>query len=428
MQYDRKITISAGNNRRAMVWSAQTLLISELWAKLQTPARGTEPLAEYLNMKKAQQDDLKDVGGFMAGTLSGPRRKANNVTGRDVITLDLDNIPAGGTEDVLRRVGGLGCGYCIYSTRKHSPAAPRLRVLLPLDRTVSADEYEPLARKMAEYIGIELCDPTTFEVSRLMYWPSCCSDSQYVYLWKDLPLLHADGLLAQYDDWRDCTLWPQVPGALSLPKLAVKQGDPEAKNGVVGAFCRTFDIYRAMDELIPGMYDPVDSMPGRYTYLGGSTTGGAVIYDSGKFLYSHHATDPCSGRLVNAFDLVRLHRFGDKDDEAQPGTPTNRLPSYQAMCELAISHSDVAALMSQERYQEAVKDFEGVEPTNENDPANWMAKLAVNTQTGLPKATIDNVSIILENDPMLKGKFALNEFAGRGEVLGALPWDGRRQR
>ena len=146
MQYDRKITISAGNNRRAMNWTPQTMLISELWARLQTPARGTEPLAEYLNMKKAQQDDLKDVGGFMAGTLSGPRRKANAVTGRDILTLDLDNIPAGGTEDVLRRVDGLGCGYCIYSTRKHSPAAPRLRVLLPLDRTVSADEYEPLAR------------------------------------------------------------------------------------------------------------------------------------------------------------------------------------------------------------------------------------------------------------------------------------------
>ena len=33
MQFDRKITISAGSSRRAMVWQAQTLLISELWAK-----------------------------------------------------------------------------------------------------------------------------------------------------------------------------------------------------------------------------------------------------------------------------------------------------------------------------------------------------------------------------------------------------------
>lgn len=429
MQHNRKITISAGSSRRAMNWTAQTMLLSELWARLLTPARGTETLAEYLGMKKAQQDDLKDVGGFMAGALSGPRRKADNVIGRDVVTLDLDNIPAGGTEDVLRRVEGLGCGYCVYSTRKHSPAAPRLRILIPTDRTMTADEYEPIARKMAEYIGLELCDPTTFEASRLMYWPSCCADSQYVYVWEDKPLLSADGLLAQYDDWKDCTRWPQVPGAMSLPKLAVRQGDPEAKTGVVGAFCRIYDIYRAMDELIPDIYTPVDNMPGRYTYLGGSTTGGAVIYDNGKFLYSHHATDPCSGRLVNAFDLVRLHRFGDKDDEAQPGTPTSRLPSYAAMCELAVQDTAVAALMSKERYEEAVKDFGDAGAASDVEtPDNWMAKLARNAQTGLPKSTMDNVWIILENDPLLKGKFALNRFAGRGEVLGALPWNSCAER
>ena len=169
MLNDRKITISAGASRRATLWTAQTLLISELWEKLKVPARGTETLAEYMSLKKAQQDELKDIGGFMGGTLNGPRRKANNVTGRDIITLDLDNIPAGGTDDVLRRVGGLGCGYCVYSTRKHQPAAPRLRILLPMDRTVTADEYEPIARKMGELIGLEFADPTTFEVSRLMY-------------------------------------------------------------------------------------------------------------------------------------------------------------------------------------------------------------------------------------------------------------------
>ena len=149
LQYDRSITISHGASRRATLWQAQTLLISELWEKLRVPARGTETLAEYMSLKKAQQDDLKDIGGFVGGTLNGPRRKANNVTGRDLITLDLDNIPPGGTDDVLRRVDALGCGYCVYSTRKHQPAAPRLRIVLPLDRTVSAEEYEPVARKMA---------------------------------------------------------------------------------------------------------------------------------------------------------------------------------------------------------------------------------------------------------------------------------------
>ena len=428
MLNDRKITISAGASRRATLWTAQTLLISELWEKLKVPARGTETLAEYMSLKKAQQDELKDIGGFMGGTLNGPRRKANNVTGRDIITLDLDNIPAGGTDDVLRRVGGLGCGYCVYSTRKHQPAAPRLRILLPLDRTVNADEYEPIARKMGELIGLEFADPTTFEVSRLMYWPSCCKDSQYVYLFEDKPLLSADGVLGLYANWRDMTTWPALPGQQVFTKLAVKQGDPEAKNGVVGAFCRTYDIYRAMDELLPGIYEPVDNMPGRYTYIGGSTTGGAVLYDNGKFLYSHHATDPCSGKLVNAFDLVRLHKFADADDEAQAGTPANRLPSYAAMCEYACGLSGVSALISKERYESAVKDFDGITADESEEPENWMLLLEKNAQTGAVKATIDNVRIILEHDPLLKGKFALNEFAGRGEVLGSLPWDKREKR
>ena len=401
MQTDRKIKISVGASRRATQWVTNEMLVSELWDRLKTPARGTETLAEYMNYKKAQQDDLKDIGGFVGGTLNGPRRKANNITGRDLITLDLDNIPPGGTDDVLRRVNALGCGYCVYSTRKHQPAAPRLRVLLPTDRTVSADEYEPIARKMAEYIGLELADPTTFEVSRLMYWPSCCSDSLYVYVFGDKPFLSADGILDKYDDWRNVTEWPALPGQRHFTKLAVKQGDPEIKSGVVGAFCRTYDIYRAMEELIPGIYEPVDNMPGRYTYLGGSTTGGAVLYDEGKFLYSYHATDPCSGKLVNSFDLVRLHRFADKDDEAQSNTPSCRLPSYTAMCEFATGLPDVAALMSKERYDNAVKDFEGVA---EEAGENWQSLLEINSQTGAVKSTINNVLVILENDPLLKGR------------------------
>ena len=85
MLFDRKITISCGSSRKATVWKAQTLMLSELWEKLKIPARSTETLADYMNMKKAQQDDLKDVGGYVGGTLNGTRRKANNVIGRDIV-------------------------------------------------------------------------------------------------------------------------------------------------------------------------------------------------------------------------------------------------------------------------------------------------------------------------------------------------------
>jgi len=429
MTYNRQITISVGASRRATQWQAQTLMISELYARLQTPARSSETMAAYLALPKSRQDDLKDVGGFVAGTLNGPRRKAGAVSGRDVLTLDLDNIPAGGTDDVVRRVEGLGCGYCVYSTRKHMASAPRLRVLLPMDRTCSADEYEPCARRMAEMIGMPLADPTTFEASRLMYWPSCCADAEYIYYAADKPMLSVDGLLSTYADWRDFTSWPSAPGAVSPARLAAKQGDPLTKKGVVGAFCRVYDIEAAMAAFLPGVYDTVDTMPGRFTFTGGSTTGGAVLYDNGKFLYSHHATDPCGGKLVNAFDLVRIHRFGDRDDEAAPGTPVNRLPSYSAMCEAATGDPKVSGLLLQERWQEATEGFSAVptEPDADTD-ASWMQQLRISPRSGLPQSTMDNVWIILEHDPRLKDKFAMNAFAGRGEVLGPLPWTERGER
>lgn len=424
---DRKIMISVGASRKATHWQPQTLLISELYERLRVPARSTETMAEYLALSKGQQDDLKDVGGYVAGTLNGPRRKAGAVAGRDVITLDLDNIPAGGTDDVARRVEGLGCGYCIYSTRKHRPDAPRLRVLLPLDRTCTADEYEPCARRMAAMIGMELADPTTFEASRLMYWSSVCADGQYVYYAADKPLLSVDGLLATYEDWRDVASWPVSPGAVAPARLAAKQGDPEAKSGIVGAFCRVYDVPAAMDKFLPGVYLETD-VPGRYTFAGGSTTGGAVLYDDGKFLYSHHSTDPCSNRLVNAFDLVRLHRFGDADDTAVPGTPTNRLPSFTAMCELAAQDQQVSGLLLRERWEQATEGFTAQQLADTEEANSWLDQLKVHNKTGVPLATIDNVWIILEHDPKLKGKFALNAFAGRGEVLGALPWTDRTER
>lgn len=423
MNNDRKIIISVGNNRRDLNWKQTALTVSELYERLRNPVRSTELFADYMKMKKAQQDTLKDVGGFVGGSLSSPRRKSNNMTGRDVITLDFDNIPGWQTEAIVTKVEELGCSYCIYSTRKHTASAPRLRVVIPFDRTVTPDEYEPCARRIASQIGISMADPTTFEVCRLMYWPSCSADSEYVYKTKDAPFISADFLLSTYTDWHDYMSWPQVPNAVSYAKLAMKQGDPLEKPGIVGAFCRTYDVVTAMDAFLPNIYDAVDNDEGRYTYLGGSTTGGAVIYDDAKFLYSHHATDPCGGRLVNAFDLIRLHRFGDKDDNAAPDTPVVKLPSYKAMCDMALKDKAVVGTLNREQHEAAVKDFEGFTDTTPQtgEPLDWAEKLQRN-QNGAVKGTIDNILIILDGDPALKGKFALNLFANRGEVLGALPW------
>lgn len=403
---DRQIKIAAAGSRKATHWPTQLLTWSDLVEKLRRPTRSTETLDIYMKLPRNEQDELKDVGGFVAGELLDSRRKATHVIGRDVLTLDLDNIPAGGTGDVLNKVEALGCSYSIYSTRKHDPNRPRLRVLIPLDRTVKADEYEPIARKIADIIGMSYADPTTFEASRLMYWPSCSKDSQYVFTYRDKPLLSADGTLKLYGDWTNVQEWARVPGAdVSHARLAAKQGEPTEKAGAVGAFCKLYDIHNAIEKFLPGVYTA--SEDGRYTFIDGSTVGGAVIYGDGKFLYSHHATDPCSGKLVNAFDLVRLHKYGELDIEAKADTPVNRLASHVQMVQMVNQDSEIQ--------RQKIVDVFGPVGTD------WLLTLDRDLK-GKFKPTAANIKRILNNDGELAGKFARDEFAYRDLLLGSVPW------
>lgn len=429
MQNNRMLQISTAGSRKAAQWPKSQIMWSEFAGKLNTPVRSPETQEEYLSYPKQKQDELKDVGGFVGGYFTSNHRKASCVEGRDLITLDLDTIPAGATGEVLKRINGLGCAAVVYSTRKHTGYAPRLRVIVPLDKTASPDEYEPAARKLASLIGMEYCDPTTFEASRLMYWPSCSIDGQYVYEVYDNPFCSLEGLLAMYGDWRDVTQWPKVPGceALERRRLA-KQEDPTAKRGVIGAFCRTYSITQAMEKFIPGMYEET-AIPGRYTFTGGTTTGGAVVYDGDMFLYSHHATDPCSGLLVNAFDLVRLHLYGDRDQDAKEGTPNNKLPSFTAMSRLALDDRQVADLIARERFEQARQVFAEPESDSQDEglDLSWISRLTKDGNGKFEK-TINNMVLVLENDPMLRGRIATDEFANCGMVLGRLPWDTRAEK
>lgn len=422
MQNNRIIKITTGMSRKSTQWIGQELYWLDFLQRLSQPIRTQESIEEYKALSRPEQDALKDIGGFVGGVLTGPRRKNENAGERHLVTLDADTIEPGGTQKVLDTVSALGCAYAVYSTRKHEGAAPRLRIILPLDEPCSADEYEPIARKAASFIGMQIFDPTTFEPVRLMYWPSCSRDSQYIFTYEDKPFLSRTGMLSSYKDWRDVSEWPEVPGAARIrDRSAKKQGDPLEKGGIVGAFCKCFSIEDAMEQFLPGTYEPCADL-NRFTYAEGSTVGGAVLYD-GKFLYSHHATDPCSGRLVNAFDMIRLHLFGEEDDAAKPDTPVANLPSFKKMCEFASSQPAVAQLMAKERYEAAVQSFSSVPPGQEQTDASWVLKLQAHPKTGKPLNTIQNVQVILENDPRLKGRIYHDEMSGRPAAISPLPWE-----
>ena len=431
MENSRKLVISEANNRLSKQWVTTEITWSEFVERLGKPKVTAETLDEFLSYSKSKQDDIKDVGGFVGGKLKGNLRRSEAVESRSLITLDLDNLAYEDDTKIIKTLNSLECAYAVYSTRKHQTTKPRIRVIFPLAEDVSAEEYEPIARKVAEFIGLRYCDPTTFQAVRLMYWPSHSIDSDYVFTYADKPMLDGAAILNMYVDWKDVTSWPEVPDAQKLHQnMLKKQENPLEKEGMVGAFCRRFNIYQAIDEFLPGVYEPCD-VADRLTFIGGSTTAGAIVYQDGLFLYSHHATDPCSQKLVNAFDLVRLHKFGHLDIQAEVNTPVAKLPSWIAMKEWVMAKTDVRKDLLKERQQKAIAEFSIVNDKNEEvlegeiveDDDNWKDDIQYSADGMKALSTLANIILILRNDKELKFKIFKDIFSSRILVRDGVPWD-----
>ena len=367
IQHDKALDVAVGNSRKTKVWKNKTMQWSELLDRMEKETRTPETMAEYKAMNRERQSEVKDVGGFVGGYCNNGNR--SDILHRSVLCLDADYATTGLWEDWCLLFGNAGA---VYSTHKHTPEKPRLRLVVPLSRNVDPEEYQAVGRRVAATLGIDQFDDTSYQPQRLMYWPSASQDAEYLFRYTDGALLDPDAVLAQYHNWRDVSSWPissREPEAIK--KSATKQKDPLEKPGIVGAFCRAYSIEEAIAEFVP-TYQPSEG--DRYTYTEGSTASGVVTYD-GKFSYSHHATDPASMQLCNAWDLVRLHKFGALDEDADPATAVSSRPSYKAMADFATADERVKVQIVADRMAESKDAFAEEElPTTE---ADWRAKLKV---------------------------------------------------
>ena len=393
--------IAYGNSRMEKRWKNNEISWDDFCRRVSTTQTTTETVEEYRKMTKPQQDAVKDVGGFVGGHLRGGRRKTGTVLCRSMLTLDMDH----GTPDILDELSLLNSHeLCVYSTHKHTPEAPRLRLIFPLKRDVSEEEYPALARKVAQEIGMDLFDDTTYQPHRLMYWPSTSRNGEYVYQVMDGDILDPDAYLGMYDDWRDVSTWPvSSRESEAVKKAAKQQADPLAKTGAVGAFCRTYPIREAIEKFLPDVYAP-SAMEGRYDYIPADSSAGVIIIDE-KFAYSFHATDPACGQLLNAFDAVRVHKFPDDDPKK----------SYNAMAEFAAADERVKLRIFEEKRQAAAEDFD------EADPDAWKKQLQYEKKSMELKNNLHNLMLILENDENLKG-IVFNQLADGMEIRGNVPW------
>lgn len=280
---------------------------------------------------------------------------------------------------------------------------------------MNPDEYAATSRKVAGLIGINYFDKTTFDVHRLMYLPSCSKDAEpFLHVEEGEPLC-VDDILAKYDDWMNPTEWDRHPSEDVQRKSAKKMEDPHEKPGIIGAFCRTYSISHAIETFLSDVYESTN-VEDRYTFIGASSYGGLVIYDNDTFAFSHHESDPISGREVNAFDLVRIHKFRELDDQAKDKTNVTKLPSYQAMVEFAMKDKDTLQELMTAEYGEVE-----LEENEEGELVDWRTELELNQKTNEVLTNAYNIEVILLNGPF-KRKLAYDAFKNTEIIRGDLPW------
>lgn len=378
--YDKKLfTIAVGKSRTDQDWQNQDTTWDGFCDCVCNTHRTAETVADYDKCTNESKTNIKDVGGFVGGKLSGGQRTKDSVVSRSMITLDMDYAQSD-TWDRIKSSSKFDFACCLYSTHKHKPSAPRYRLIIPLASDVTPTDYTVLSSVIAEKIGKALFDPTTHEPNRMMFWPSTSSDGIFFFDRKAGDFLDPQDILKEAATMSETQVFPSVPKD--------KLSDPTLKKGIVGAFCRTFTVTGAIQKFLSHIYEP-SSVANRFRYYSADSVAGLIVYED-KYAYSHHATDPVQGKSLNAFDLVRLHLFGTLDENVSQNTRYTDLPSYKAMCNLAKEEGIVK---------------------NEYSPAS--SESDTNLLTKLENA--------LKTDPLLQN-IRYNENSGQIDVKGYPAW------
>lgn len=420
LKYDITFNLATGLSVNSKKWKNTKISWHEFLSKIAQPVVTKEKYTDFIKAPKAEQSKIKDVGGFVGGFLVNGLRKKSNILNRQLIALDIDfsNSSLWWNFTLL-----YDCAAAIHSTHKSCSKKPRHRLLIPLAREVSAEEYQAITRFIANELNIDAFDPTTFDPNRLMFWPSISVDSEYYFKYQDGPILEPDDILAKYTNWHNTIEWPKVSNFEDIIANEItKQEDPTIKKGLVGSFCRTYTIQEAIDTYLSDDYERVSN--DRYTYKKGSTLGGLVIYND-IFAYSHHGTDPASNRLCNAFDLVRIHKFGYTDSEySKKELKSSELKSFKLMEELVANDPKVKRVIATERLSSATYDFADTKSlltAEAKKELTWTEQLSV-TSKGVYDNTAPNINLIFQNDNILKNVFKLNVFDNKKYVTRSLPW------
>mgnify|MGYP000762707746 FL=1 len=125
------LVIATGQSRKSKLWKNTKMSWVDFVERLKTTTRTSETQGEFANMPKSQQDDIKDVGGFVGGKVKNGKRQSGSIENRILLTLDADFADSDFCDNISMFYDFT---YCIYSTHKHTAEKPRFRLVILLSR------------------------------------------------------------------------------------------------------------------------------------------------------------------------------------------------------------------------------------------------------------------------------------------------------
>lgn len=395
MNRDHLFAVATARKRNSQHWTNSAVTWGEILDWMKTPVR------------------VKESGNYLMGTLRPTTRQHNPedkpctklhrtkdaVVTRSALTLDLDS-PRPGLAEVLPLV--LDHAALLHTTFSSTPDLPRYRLIIPLDREIRPDEYVAAAQVVMNLLGTDNFDPGSEQPERYMFKPACANELENFQWWVlDGEPAIADKLLAGWDSDLSKTPIPESPKG---------KRDPFEIEGVVGAFNRAYEDWQVLIEEYDLPYTPAGA--DRWHLAGAVSVAGMGVMGPG-LVYSHHAHDPAYGQACSAFDLVRLHLFGELDEDLRKQTPLNRRPSYEAML-------DVARIDAR-----AVSELVGADFSANMDDLNnanqWRTGLRYNRNGTKMLDEVGNWDLISQNDPVCR-HVGINEMTLSIETNADLPW------
>ncbi|MEP2533504.1 VapE domain-containing protein [Shimia sp.] len=302
----------------------------------------------------AKLEKKRAPGSWTPSRYKGNRRAIADLREKTLIVYDLDYVTHEQLDDIRQGFVGIAdYAWFMHTTRSHTPESPRVRMVIPTSRPMQPDEAHAVFRLLALTLAddpeeaIEIPDLVSFRGNQTMFWPSISQGQEFWADRNDAPILDVDAFLAENPDWENFENLPYQTEERKNGKIDPnrRMEDPYEKPGEMGAFNRAYTVQEVIQEFLPEVYSPVDTESGeeRYTYLQGTASSGAVVYEDGKFLHSNHGSDPVT--TCNAFDLCRLHMFGHLDSDAHHNVSPGNMPSFKAMMDFARKDARVIADM-----------------------------------------------------------------------------------